>query len=218
MTGWNAENAAGSTGAGVLTLVEGSSFCISLQNGDIFPHHPHGVFHEDTRILSRWCLTVNGRSLEPLAAWAGAPYEGTYIGTIPSANGRADSPLTVERSREVHAGIVEDITIRNYAPQQTDCEVALSVDVDFADLFEVKDGRIHRQWDAAAQERVAVHRGDLGGRAEGHHGGRIWSRHRNRWTQLPHCYPRTWGMEHARDRDAEDGARRIGGASDPRPF
>ncbi|WP_396020243.1 glycogen debranching N-terminal domain-containing protein [Arthrobacter sp. ISL-69] len=24
------------------------------RNGDIFPHHPHGVFYQDTRILSRW--------------------------------------------------------------------------------------------------------------------------------------------------------------------
>jgi hypothetical protein len=37
MAGWNADNAAGPTGQGAVTLVEGSSFCISLQNGDISP-------------------------------------------------------------------------------------------------------------------------------------------------------------------------------------
>ena len=52
MAGWNADTAAGPLGAGTVTLVEGSSFCISLANGDIHPEHPHGVFHEDTRILS----------------------------------------------------------------------------------------------------------------------------------------------------------------------
>lgn len=147
MSGWNADNAAGPTGPGAVTLVEGSSFCISLQNGDIFPHHPHGVFYQDTRILSRWSLTVNGQPLEPLAAWTTAPYEGTYIGRAPRADGRADSPLTVERRRELRGGIVEDITIRSYALQPTNCEVALSVDADFADLFEVKDGSIHRGWE-----------------------------------------------------------------------
>jgi glycogen debranching enzyme len=147
MSGWNADNAAGSTGLGAVTLVEGSSFCISLQNGDIFPHHPHGFFHRDTRVLSRWCLTINGEQLEPLGAWNPSPFRGTYIGRAVRADGRADSPLTVERRREVGAGILEDITIHNYALQPATCDIELSVDADFADLFEVKDGRFHRQWE-----------------------------------------------------------------------
>jgi glycogen debranching enzyme len=151
MAGWNTDNAAGPTGQGAVTLVEGSSFCISLQNGDIFPHHPHGVFHQDTRILSRWCLTINGQPVEPLGAWTPSPYQGTYIGRAVRADGRSDSPLTVERKREVGAGIVEDITVYNYASGPTACEVVLSVDADFADLFEVKDGRFHRQWNQARQ-------------------------------------------------------------------
>jgi hypothetical protein len=52
MAGWNADTAAGSPGPGAVTLVEGSSFCISGANGDISPEYPHGVFFEDTRILS----------------------------------------------------------------------------------------------------------------------------------------------------------------------
>jgi glycogen debranching enzyme len=147
MAGWNADNAAGPTGLGSVTLVEGSSFCISLQNGDIFSHHPHGVFHRDTRILSRWCLTVNGQELEPLGAWTPAPFRGTYISRAVRADGAADSPLTVVRSRKLGAGILEDIAIHNYSRQPAACEVAISVDADFADLFEVKDGRFHRQWE-----------------------------------------------------------------------
>ncbi|WP_457962300.1 amylo-alpha-1,6-glucosidase [Arthrobacter sp. D1-29] len=147
MAGWNADNAAGSTGQGAVTLVAGSSFCISLPNGDIFPHHPHGVFYRDTRILSRWALTVNGQPLEPLGAWTPSPYQGTYIGRAARSDGRADSPLTVERKRELGAGIVEDITVSNYSLQPAACEIALSLDADFADLFEVKDGRFHRVWE-----------------------------------------------------------------------
>ncbi|MBT2512099.1 glycogen debranching N-terminal domain-containing protein [Arthrobacter sp. ISL-30] len=150
MAGWNADIAAGPTGPGAVTLVEGSSFCISLQNGDIFPHHPHGVFYQDTRIISRWCLTVNGQPLEPLGAWTQVPYEGTYVGRATRSDGRADSPLTVERRRELGVGIVEDIIIHNYGREPAVCEVMMAVDADFADLFEVKDGRVHRTWE---QER-----------------------------------------------------------------
>ena len=147
MAGWNADNMAGSTGQGSVTLVAGSSFCISLPNGDIFPHHPHGVFYRDTRILSRWTLTVNGQPLEPLGGWTPSPYQGTHIGRGSRSDGRADSPLTVERKRELGAGIVEEITVHNYSLQPAPCEIALAVDADFADLFEVKDGRFHRLWD-----------------------------------------------------------------------
>jgi glycogen debranching enzyme len=154
VAGWNADNAAGPTGQGAVTLVEGSSFCISLQNGDILPHYPHGVFHQDTRILSNWSLTINGQPLEPLGAWTPAPYQGTFIGRAVGADGRPDSPLTVERKREVGAGILETITIHNYALQPATCEVALSVDADFADLFEVKDGRFQRRWEQARSENA----------------------------------------------------------------
>ncbi|WP_442781172.1 amylo-alpha-1,6-glucosidase [Arthrobacter sp. MMS18-M83] len=147
MTGWNADNAAGPTGQGAVTLVEGSSFCISQANGDILPAHPHGVFYEDTRILSLWSLAINGRPLEPLGAWTPAPYQGTHIGRAAQADGGADSPLTVERKRELGTGIQECITIHNYGLEPAFCELMLSVDADFADLFEVKDGRVRRQWE-----------------------------------------------------------------------
>ncbi|HEY8702633.1 MAG TPA: glycogen debranching N-terminal domain-containing protein [Arthrobacter sp.] len=153
MAGWNTDNAAGTTGQGAVTLVAGSSFCISLRNGDIFPHHPHGVFYQDTRILSRWTLTVNGQPLEPLGAWTPSPFRGRHIGRASRSDGRADSPLAVERKRELGTGIVEDITIHNYSLQPAPCEIALAVEADFADLFEVKDGRIRRVWEQTRRSK-----------------------------------------------------------------
>ncbi|GAA1787275.1 glycogen debranching N-terminal domain-containing protein [Pseudarthrobacter sulfonivorans] len=147
MAGWNAETAAGPVGSGTVTLVEGSSFCISLANGDIHPESPHGVFHEDTRILSRWNLAVNGQPLEPLTAETKEPYRALFIGRVPRADGHADSPLIVKRLREVGAGILEEITIRNYSLEAAECVVVLSVASDFADLFEVKEARVQRRWE-----------------------------------------------------------------------
>ncbi|WP_142060372.1 glycogen debranching N-terminal domain-containing protein [Pseudarthrobacter sp. B4EP4b] len=158
MAGWNADNEAGPAGQGAITLVEGSSFCISTQNGDISPQLPHGVFHQDTRVLSRWGLTINGQPLEPLGAWTPSPYQGIYVGRAVGVESRADSPLTVERRRELGAGILEYITIYNFAPQPVTCNVELSVDADFADLFEVKDGRYQRRWEQARRsEGDGVH-------------------------------------------------------------
>jgi glycogen debranching enzyme len=147
MAGWNADTAAGPLGAGTVTLVEGSSFCISLPNGDIRPEHPHGLFVQDTRILSRWCLTINGHPLEPLAAETKEPYRALFAGRVPRTDGYADSPLIVERLREVGAGIQERVTVRNFSLDATECLVSLDVMADFADLFEVKEARIQRHWD-----------------------------------------------------------------------
>ncbi|MGJ3190330.1 amylo-alpha-1,6-glucosidase [Paenarthrobacter sp. FR1] len=146
MAGWNADTAAGPLGTGTVTLVEGSSFCISSANGDIHSELPHGVFHLDTRILSRWELTINGQMIEPLAAETREPYRALFAGRVPRSDGYADSPLLVERLREVGAGILEEITIRNYSSQAAECSITLTVEADFADLFEVKEARITREW------------------------------------------------------------------------
>jgi glycogen debranching enzyme len=151
MAGWNADTAAGPVGAGAVTLVEGSSFCISSSNGDIHPEHPHGVFVQDTRILSGWALTIDGQPLEPLAAETKEPYRALFGGRVPRLDGYADSPLVVERLREVGAGIQEQITVRNYSLEPADCVVSLTVEADFADLFEVKEARIQRRWKETRQ-------------------------------------------------------------------
>lgn len=77
MVGWNADTAAGSVG-GAVTLVEGSNFSISDVTGDMYSDRPHGVFFEDTRIMSLWRMTINGGALEPLAADTLEPYRALF--------------------------------------------------------------------------------------------------------------------------------------------
>ncbi|MFF2318378.1 glycogen debranching N-terminal domain-containing protein [Arthrobacter sp. NPDC058097] len=147
MAGWNADTAAGSPGPGSVTLVEGSSFCISAANGDMHAGSPHGVFVEDTRILSCWQLLINEAPLEPLGTKTKEPYRAQFYGRVPRSDGHADSPLIVERVREVGAGMLERITVRNYSAAAAECVVTLRVEADFADLFEVKEARVQRRWE-----------------------------------------------------------------------
>jgi hypothetical protein len=69
-----------------------------------------------------------------------------FVGRVPRTDGYADSPLIVERLREVGAGIQEQVTVRNYAAAPAECLISLTVEADFADLFEVKEARIQRKW------------------------------------------------------------------------
>ncbi|WP_142060874.1 glycogen debranching N-terminal domain-containing protein [Pseudarthrobacter sp. B4EP4b] len=151
MAGWNADTAAGPLGAGTVTLVEGTSFCISLPNGDIHPDQPHGMFFQDTRILSDWALSVNGQPVEPLTAQTKEPYRAVFAGRITRSDGYADTPLIVERMREVGIGMVEHLTVRNYSMEPVECTVAMDVGSDFADVFEVKEARVQRQWEESRE-------------------------------------------------------------------
>ena len=134
----------GSAGRSV-TLVEGSTFCISEPGGDIRPGHAQGLFVRDTRVLSRWELSVDGRAPEPLTVHQAEPYAAAFLGRMPPPAGLADSTLLVVRRRYVGDGMREDVTIQNAAPQAAACTVTLAADADFADLFEVKDGRAQPQ-------------------------------------------------------------------------
>jgi glycogen debranching enzyme len=117
-----------------------------LPNGDINPELPHGLFVRDTRILSRWSLMINGQPVEPLTAETKEPFRALFAGRVPRTDGYADSPLIVERLREVGAGILEQITVSNFSLNPVECVIQLRVEADFADLFEVKEARIQRYW------------------------------------------------------------------------
>ncbi|MBW3645921.1 MAG: amylo-alpha-1,6-glucosidase [Actinobacteria bacterium] len=131
----------GQAGA-IVTLVEGSTFCISGGAGDIEPGLTHGLFFRDTRFLSGLELRLNGLPLEPLSSYVAEPFSGTFVSRARPRPGRADSTLVAFRSRYVGRGMREDVTVRNFGHEPAACIVELTVDVDFADLFEVKEGRV----------------------------------------------------------------------------
>ena len=61
MTAWNADNEASVSDSGSVTVLEGSSFCISSGSGDITADGgTNGAFFQDTRIVSGWVLRING--------------------------------------------------------------------------------------------------------------------------------------------------------------
>ena len=124
-----------------VTLIEGSTFCISDPVGDILPDRAQGLFVRDTRVLSRWELRVDGLAPKPLSVQRGDPFAATCLSRVPPPAGLADSALLVVRQRFVGDGMREDLTVRNTGSAPKECTLALHVGADFADLFEVKDGR-----------------------------------------------------------------------------
>jgi glycogen debranching enzyme len=126
---------------GTITLIEGSTFCLSSTTGDVLPDRPQGLFVSDTRVVSGWRVRVDGMAAEPLTILDGDRYRATFVGRIPPRRGRAHSTLLVLRTRYVGDGMREDIVLWNVGGEATGVLVTVDVEVDFADLFEVKECR-----------------------------------------------------------------------------
>ncbi len=138
-------------GPRLVTLVEGSSFCVCGLTGAIRADRAEGVFFHDMRVLSQWDLSLNDAPVEPITAYPAEPFRGIFIGRATDAvtdgdRGGEDSTLLVERQRLVGGGMREDIVVRNVGREAAECTVTLEVAADFADLFEVKNGRVKRHW------------------------------------------------------------------------
>src|SRR5580658_4818479 len=112
-----------SGGVGVVTLVDESTFAISGTAGDIVPGGAQGLFFRDTRLISRLQVLVNGSPTESLTAVTDDPFTATFVSRCLPAPGRADSTLMVFRSRSVGQGMLEEITVRNFADEATTCTV-----------------------------------------------------------------------------------------------
>ncbi len=160
--------ALGAPGATV-TLVQGSAFCIASASGDIHPGTPQGLFFRDVRIVSTLELTVNGSRPETLSAGATEPFSALHVSRSPASAGDTERHLLVVRNRHIGRGMREDVSVRNFGEEPASCVIELRIGVDFADLFEVKEGRVapggERSVEIAANH--AIHRSRKGGHGRG---------------------------------------------------
>lgn len=141
---------------GTVTLVEGTTFCLSGAVGDIRPGTSDGLFFRDARIVSRWELRLDGLQPAPLSATTAEAFGGRFVLRCPPRPGRSDSTLLVIRERLVGDGMRETLTVRNLGPEVAGVSLVLHVDADFADLFAVKGGR-----PGAGRAESSVAGGDL---------------------------------------------------------
>lgn len=124
-----------------VTLMEGTTFCISDAQGDVGALPTGGLFVRDTRFLSTWTLSLAGRRLDALRVHHHAPHAAMFVDLAADSPEQGGNDVLVTRARFVGDGMREDIGVRNTGWRPVRLEVTLQVDTDFADLFEVKDGR-----------------------------------------------------------------------------
>ncbi|MGW4111410.1 amylo-alpha-1,6-glucosidase [Actinosynnema sp. NPDC004786] len=143
--GWAYDGAPVALSPETVTLVHGTSFCVCGSDGNIDGAAAQGVFFQDTRIVSGWSLRVDGGSVEHITTVTRDPFRMTFVGRGRSRSHDAESTLLVRRERYVGEGMREDITLRNFGREAVAHVVTVHVEADFADLFEVKEGRVRQR-------------------------------------------------------------------------
>jgi glycogen debranching enzyme len=121
----------------LLTILEGSTFCISDDRGDI-ASETSGFFAHDTRFLSRLVLRVGGAAPLLLSSSPVEHFRAAFYLRNGTTNGLPRDAISIARNRFVSVGMQERVMIRNESPERLEIDVALEVESDFADIISVK--------------------------------------------------------------------------------
>jgi glycogen debranching enzyme len=139
-----------------VSVLDGSNFVVSDRRGDVLAGatlRPHGFFSQDTRFVSRWRLTVQGRPPDILSRAHTDYFVAQFFLVSPSEAFHVGAPLGIARQRLIGDVWMEDVVVVNHRNDHAELAIDLEVAADFADLFEVKDKQIRGR-------RVVAERGD----------------------------------------------------------
>ncbi|MFY1693158.1 glycogen debranching N-terminal domain-containing protein [Plantactinospora sp. WMMB782] len=126
-------------GPDAIGVLDGLSFMLSDAVGDVPPGSIGGLVHEDTRFLSRWQLLLGGARPLLLGSSAVDPYSAAFFLANAELPGLPANRIGIRRQRFVGEGMFERIAVQCFADEEVSIELRLAVDVDFADLFEIKE-------------------------------------------------------------------------------
>jgi glycogen debranching enzyme len=121
-----------------LTILEGSTFCICDERGDI-REKTGGFFARDTRFLSLYRLTINGETPLLLSSGKVEYFSAAFFLRNPLAGGLAQDSVAIIRERFVSETMQDRIVMENVGGEPLVVELALEFASDFADIFAVKE-------------------------------------------------------------------------------
>jgi glycogen debranching enzyme len=128
---------------GRVSVLDGSTFVVGNRAGDLLADEgrEHGFFSDDTRFISRWLLRVGEQRLALLGIDRELHFAAQFFST-PDVGPEESAPFSVTRRRIIDHVWLEEVTVTSHRHDRGVVELALEVDADFADLFEVKDGHV----------------------------------------------------------------------------
>jgi glycogen debranching enzyme len=121
-----------------ITILEGSTFCICDERGDI-DGETQGLFADDTRFLSLLRLTVDGEKPLLLSFGKVEYFSAAFYLRNPLTGGLPQDSVSIIRHRFVGEGMQDRIVVQNQSMEPLSFELALELATDFADILSVKE-------------------------------------------------------------------------------
>lgn len=121
-----------------LTILDGSRFCISEENGDI-AGATGGFFAHDTRFLSLLRLTIDGDRPLGLSSGKEDYFSAAFYLRNPLVGELPRDALTISRHRFVGESMRERIVVANESLSTLRFTLELEIGTDFADIMSVKE-------------------------------------------------------------------------------
>ncbi|MGA7384943.1 MAG: glycogen debranching N-terminal domain-containing protein [Methylocella sp.] len=132
-----------------ISIHQGQAVLISDPDGQINWPSERGLYFLDTRVVSSWTVYANGEVWELLNGGAVTYYAARIFLTNRSiateAGMIAPRTLGFTISRWIYGGMHEDLDITNNSMKPIKFQLEIAIRCDFADLFEVKSGKIVRR-------------------------------------------------------------------------
>jgi glycogen debranching enzyme len=121
-----------------VSVVEGRTFMFSDPVGDVPPGTIGGLVNADTRLLSRWILSVNGARLLDLRSGTVTHYSAEFFLTNPELPDLPPNTIGLRRRRLLGDDFHEHLELQSFANHPVRLRIRLETGNDFADLFEIK--------------------------------------------------------------------------------
>jgi|HubBroStandDraft_4_1064222.scaffolds.fasta_scaffold03441_2 glycogen debranching enzyme len=151
-----------------IAIHEGQTVLITEQDGQINWPSEKGLYFFDTRIVSSWAIYANGEPWELLNGGALSYYASRIFltnRTLLTEDGTiAPRTLGFTIARSISGGLHEDLDVTNNSMKPVRFQLEIAIRCDFADVFEVKSGRIVRrgrittEWSEASQCLRTIYR------------------------------------------------------------
>ena len=122
-----------------ITILEGSTFCICDELGDVGAWPTSGFFTDDTRFLSVLQLTINGRRPLLLSSGKVDYFSAAFYLRNPPVDGLEQDEISIIRERFIGQAMQDRLVLQNQGMRPVEFDLALEIASDFADIFAVKD-------------------------------------------------------------------------------
>ena len=151
-----------SVGPPLLTINNSGTFMVTDLAGEIAADTEQGLFANDTRFVSYYSISANGRSWKRRTSSTPTYYSARIYLTNAQFSTIEDEvvagTLALVVTRSVSDGVHEDLDIRNFGLKPVRFNLEIALRSDFADIFEVKShrfvrrGKTETEWDKERQE------------------------------------------------------------------